>query len=279
MPELPEVETIVRQLNKEIRGLKVKKVWFDWPKLFKGKTGPQKFKKIIKNKKILGIRREGKNILIDLNDGLTCLIHLKLTGRILVGDSEFIQKDSYVHFRIELSNKKILALSDLRKFAKIILEKTEEVKTLKEIKELGPNPLASNFTLEIFNEFLNRKKNGRIKEVLMNQNIISGIGNIYANEILWEAKVNPFKDVKALTFKERREIYKAIKKILPLAVKYSGSTIADEMYEDTRGKPGKYGKMLRVYQREKEKCFRCNAEIKRIVQKGRSTFYCPQCQK
>lgn len=277
MPELPEVETITRQLNRKVKGLKIKKAWFNWPKLLRGKISQQRFKEIIKGKTILKVGRRGKNIIIDLSNGWTCLIHLKLTGRILIGTDEFITKDPYVHFKLELSNKTNLALSDLRKFAKIILNKTEEINNLKEIKELGLDPLIRDFDFRAFDESLVKKKSGKIKEILMNQNIIAGIGNIYANEILWKAKISPLKDIKSLTLKEKREIYKAIKKILLKAIKFNGSTIADEMYKDTKGKPGRYGKMLHAY--HQEECSRCKAKIKRVFQKGRSTFYCPQCQK
>jgi formamidopyrimidine-DNA glycosylase len=277
MPELPEVETITRQLNRKVKGFKIKKAWFGWPKLLRDKISEHKFKEIIKGKTILKVGRKGKNIIINLSDGWTCLIHLKLTGRILVGTEEFISKDPYIHFKLELNDNKILALSDLRKFAKIILEKTEKIKDLKEIKELGLNPLANNFTFQKFNEALDKKKKGATKEVLMNQNVIAGIGNIYANEILWEARVNPFKDINLLTLGEKKKIYKAIKRILLKAIKLKGSTIADEMYRDTQGNFGNYGKMIKVY--HQEKCPRCKTLIKKASQKGRSTFYCPRCQK
>jgi formamidopyrimidine-DNA glycosylase len=277
MPELPEVETITRQLNRKTKGLKIKKAWFDWPKLLKSKISQRKFKEIIKGKTILKVSRKGKNIIINLSDGWTCLIHLKLTGRILIGTEGFIAKDPYVHFKLELSDNKVLALSDLRKFAKIVLEKTEDINDLKEIKELGIEPLANNFTFQKFNEALLKKEKGVIKEILMNQNIIVGIGNIYASEILWEAKVSPFKQIKSLSLEEKKKIYKAIKKILLKAIRFKGSTIADKMYRDTKGEFGKYGKMLQAY--HQEKCSRCKSQIKRVLQKGRSTFYCSQCQK
>lgn len=277
MPELPEVETITRQLNRKVKGLKIEKVWFGWPKLLRNEISQRKFEEIIKGKTILKVSRKGKNIIINLSDDWACLIHLKLTGRILIGTEEFIAKDPYVHFKLELSDGKILALSDLRKFAKIVLEKTEKLNDLKEIKELGLEPLADNFTFQKFNEALLKKEKGVIKEVLMNQNVVAGIGNIYANEILWEAKVSPFKKIKFLTLGEKKKIYKAIKKILLKAIKLKGSTIADEMYRDTKGEFGKYGKMLQAY--HQEKCSRCKTPLKRVLQKGRSTFYCPQCQK
>ncbi len=134
MPELPEVETITRQLNRKTKGLIIKDVWFGWVKLLRGRISQQKFKKTIINRTILGDNRQGKNIIINLSGGWSCLIHLKLTGRILVGSEEFIKQDPYIHFKLKLSNQTYLALSDLRKFARILLEKTDKVKDLKEIK-------------------------------------------------------------------------------------------------------------------------------------------------
>ena len=278
MPELPEVETIVNELNKVLKNRKIKEVFLNWDKLLKKRIELEDFKKILKNKRILKVSRRAKNILIELEDGLILLTHLKLTGRILYGEKSFIEKDPYLRFYLVLDNQKIMALSDLRKFAKILLIKKEELEKIEDLKDLGPEPLAKDFTLEKLIERL-KNKNKKIKEVLMDQKVIAGIGNIYANEILWEAEINPFKLSKDLSQKEFENLYKAIRKVLSLAIKYQGSTISDEMYRDIYGKEGEYGKIRKVYQREGEKCFRCQSKILRKVQNGRSTFYCPKCQK
>jgi len=278
VPELPEVETIVRQLNKKAKNLTVKDACFYWRKILKKGIPASRFSKSIKEKKILKVRRKGKNILIDLSGGLTLLIHLKLTGRLLFGEKSFIEKDPYLRFHLELSKNKILVLSDLRKFAKIILDKTEKIENLKELKELGPEPLASDLSIDRFASLINKKKK-KIKDWLMDQTMISGIGNIYANEILWEAKVNPFKLASALEKREITKIYQAIKKVLLLAIKNKGATISDEMYRDISGNPGEYGEKRKIYQRQGEKCQRCKAIIKKTVISARSAFYCPKCQK
>jgi len=278
MPELPEVETIVNELNKVLKNRKIKEVFLNWDKLLKKRIELEDFKKILKNKRILKVSRRAKNILIELEDGLILLTHLKLTGRILYGEKSFIEKDPYLRFYLVLDNQKIMALSDLRKFAKILLIKKEELEKIEDLKDLGPEPLDKDFTLEKLIERL-KNKNKKIKEVLMDQKVIAGIGNIYANEILWEAEINPFKLSKDLNQKEFENLYKAIRKVLSLAIKYQGSTISDEMYRDIYGKEGEYGKIRKVYQREGEKCFRCQSKILRKVQNGRSTFYCPKCQK
>lgn len=278
MPELPEVETIVKQLNQVIKNKKIKKVVFLWPKVVQGEISKNKIEKIIEGAEITGVFRRAKNILIELNNNYFLLIHLKLTGRILYGKKDFIEKDPYLRFYLVLENNNFLALSDLRKFAKLVLFKKEEIDSLKDLKEIGPEPLAEDFTFEKFKEIILKKKK-KIKEVLMDQKAIAGIGNIYANEILWEAKISPFRLANSLKEEELKELFKAIKKILARAIKYQGSTIADEMYRDIYGKEGDYGKIRKVYQREGEKCLRCRGKILRKAQAGRSTFYCPICQK
>jgi len=280
MPELPEVETIASQLNKTLKNLEIKEVFLNWPKLVKG-IKPEDFKKLLKNKKILKVWRRAKNILIELDSNLILLIHLKLTGRILYGEKEFVLKDPYIRFYLVFDNKKIMALSDLRKFAKVVLFKKDQLNKIEDLKGIGPEPLEKTFTLEKFTALINQNKKRKkaIKEILMDQKIIAGIGNIYANEILWEAKINPFKSARELTEEEIKKLFLSIKKILSVAIKHNGSTISDEMYRDIFGKEGRYGEIRKVYQREGEKCLRCGATILRTIQANRSTFYCPKCQK
>lgn len=278
MPELPEVETIVRQLNQKIKNSQIEDVWFDWPKLIQGKIKPEEFGEIIKKRRILKVSRRGKNIFLELTQGFICLIHLKLTGRILVSEEKEIKKDSFIHFYFRLADGNLLALSDRRKFAKIILDKKENIFNLPEIKKLGPDPLTAKLTPKQFYSLINQRRKN-IKQVLMEQKIIAGIGNIYANEILWEAGINPLRMSNQLTFPECAKILQAIKKVLLLAIKHRGATIADETYQDIQGRQGGYGKLRQVYQREGEKCSRCQKTIKRILSFGRSTFYCSSCQK
>lgn len=280
MPELPEVETIASQLNKTLKNLEIKEAFLNWPKLVKG-IKPEDFKKLLKNKKILKVWRRAKNILIELDSNLILLIHLKLTGRILYGEKEFVLKDPYIRFCLVFDNKKIMALSDLRKFAKVVLFKKDQLNKIEDLKGIGPEPLEKTFTLEKFTALINQNKKRKkaIKEILMDQKIIAGIGNIYANEILWEAKINPFKSARELAEEEIKKLFLSIKKILSLAVEHNGSTISDEMYRDIFGKEGRYGEIRKVYQREGEKCLRCGATILRTIQANRSTFYCPKCQK
>jgi len=292
MPELPEVETIVSQLNKTVKNQIISDVWTDSPKNLKGKYSFRQFRSLIKGKKIKKIQRKGKNIFFYLDDDWVLWIHLKLTGHLLLGEyfyskgrwqaktarplSDF--NNGFIHWVFKLKKDKSLALSDMRKFAKIALLKKEELKKEKDIKELGQDPLKPSFKEEAFEKII-RKAKGEIKKFLMDQRYLSGIGNIYANEILWSAKVNPFKKIAALSKKEISQIFISLKEILNKAIKNQGTSAADESYKNIYGESGSYNKFLRVYQREGQPCFNCGTKIKRIKSNGRSTFYCPKCQK
>lgn len=314
MPELPEVQTVVDDLNKEIKGDKIADFWSDWPKAIKGKN-LQTFKKEIKKRKILGARRLGKNIFIDLSGGKTLYIHLKMTGHLLVKNKELRSKkqasakdyfndrvNQYIHHIFYLKSKfpnpksqinsirqladkipnpkfynNTLEFSDLRKFGKIILVDSDKLKELKEIKQLGIDAMDKKFTFEKFNELLEKKNNKKIRDILMDQNLIAGVGNIYMSEILFDAGILPARTAQSIKKTERRKLYNSIKKILKKAIKYRGTSDSD--YRDTSGAPGNFQKVLRVYRREKQKCKKCGTIIKRVKIGQRSAFYCPRCQK
>ena len=297
MPELPEVETTVRDLNKKILGLKIKDVWTDFKKMVKkpallagGLSDFDSFKKEIIGQRIEKIKRRGKNILFYLSGGKIMLIHQKLTGHLLVGKWKLENGkwkplikgaleekiNTFIHLMFFLSNNKMLALSDLRKFAKVLVIDAKNLDSLKDIKNLGPEPLDKNFDFEKFKERLKNRR-GKIKQVLMDQEVIAGIGNIYSDEILFEARVHPLKDVSKLSERELKEIYRAMKKILKQAIKLKGESISD--YRTPSGKRGGFDRLRRVYRREGEKCPRCGAIIKRIKLAGRSAYFCPKCQK
>jgi formamidopyrimidine-DNA glycosylase len=283
MPELPEVQTIVSDLNKKIKGDTITDFWSDHKKAIKNDF--EEFVKNIKGKKILEAKRIGKNIFINLSGGKTIYIHLKMTGHLLVKNTKYeIQNtkyfddrvNQYIHHIFYLGKNKKMEFSDLRKFAKIVLVDTDKVKELKEIKSLGTDVMSDEFTLKKFQEILEKKKNKKIRDILMDQQIISGIGNIYASEILFEAGVMPVRLVKSLSEKESNLIYKYIRKILEKAIKLRGTSDSD--YRDTDGKPGGFQKMLKVYNRAGKKCPKCGTIIKRIKMGQRSAFVCSKCQ-
>lgn len=292
MPELPEVENIVRQLNKTIKREVIDDLWTDSPKNLKGNFKIERVRSLIQNRKILKIERKGKNILIFLDKDWVLWIHLKLTGHLLVGfyeyeDSHWQPKakgafldsqNRFLHWVFSFKSGKKLVLSDMRKFAKIVFLTTEDLKQAKDLNDLGIDPFSLKFNQKKLEEILSQTK-GEIKKVLMDQKFISGIGNIYANEILWEAKINPFKKAKEFKKKEIKRLFQAIRKILALAIKYQGTSAKDESYRNIYGEKGYYAKYLKVYQKEGDPCFHCGSLIRRIKNYGRSTFYCPKCQK
>lgn len=298
MPELPEVQTIIDDLNKKIIGDKVVGFWSDWKKTIKNMSGAE-FARKINERRVLRARRIGKNLLIDLskknsrlkNPEKTLYIHLKMTGHLLVKDREILKKarnnffeekvNQYIHHSWELQSKngrsKLLEFSDLRKFGKILLVDFEEVMQLPEIKKLGIDAISRKFNLKKFKEILEKKQKSRIGTVLMDQSLIAGIGNIYRSEILFESGVMPDREVGKLSEKEIDKIFYQIKNILEKAIKMRGTSDSD--YRDTSGAPGEFHKVLKVYRKEKKKCKKCASIIKRIKLSQRSAFYCPGCQK
>lgn len=284
------METTVSELNRKINGLKIKDVWTDTAKMVKKPSNFNNFRKEIIGRKIENVKRRGKNILFNLSDGKTLLVHQKMTGHLLVGKWKLIEgkwqsikrgplgekTNSYIHLMLYLTEDRMLALSDLRKFAKILLVDSKDLKNLKDIKNLGPEPLAKDFTFKEFKKALEGRR-GKIKQVLMNQEVIVGIGNIYSDEILFEAKIHPFRETQKLKEKELKDIYQATKKILKKAIRAKGTSI-DE-YRTTSGQEGGYQKIRKVYRREGQKCPVCKTAIERRKIGGRSAHFCPQCQK
>lgn len=292
MPELPEVQTIVDDLNKKLKGDKIVSFWSDWEKTIKNMRVAD-FKKGIVGRKILKARRIGKNMFIDLSGGKTLYIHLKMTGHLLVKSPESKSEknkhnyfgdrvNQYIHHIWKIKDKngkkeKTLEFSDLRKFGKIVLVDTDEINNLPEIKSLGMDAMDGSFTLKKFEEILDKKKNGKIGLILMDQSLIAGIGNIYRSEILFESGIDPRREVSGLKKGEIKKIFDNIKKVLKKAIKMRGTSDSD--YRDTSGAPGKFHKVLKVYRRSGKKCKKCANIIKRDKMGQRSFFYCPVCQK
>jgi len=294
MPELPEVQTIVDDLNKKIIGRKITAVWFDAPKIIK-KPKARELEKKIKGLKISVVKRLGKNILIYLSGDNLLVVHQKMTGHLLVGRWK-IQKiaktkfkvtnlgkgplqekvNDYIHLIFDLDNGQQLALSDLRKFAKVLFGSKEEIEKSADLAKIGPDPMDKNFKGSDFIKSISRQKR-KIKQVLLDQDVISGIGNIYSDEALFLAKIHPFRPANKIAKKELKNLYSAIKNVLKKAIKLRGTSISD--FRDTSGEAGSYGQRRLVYRKESQLCGRCKTPIKRIKMGGRSAHFCPHCQK
>lgn len=277
MPELPEVETIKKQLEKTLINKKVASIEIYLPKLIQG-ASLSIFKQKIEGAIIENIQRRAKILIIDLSNKLSLFIHLKMTGQLIYHKTyNTKQKTKYTHIIYHFTDKSVLLHNDVRQFGYVKLINTDKVNALLENKEkLGPEPLDKNFTFEKFKHLLQIRKMTKIKTLLMDQKFIAGIGNIYSDEILFFAKVKPTHPVSALKQDEIKKIYQGIKKILLEAIKLRGSSV--ENYLDASGKSGEYAQKLKVYGREGQLCLKCKAKIERLKIAGRSAHFCPKCQ-
>jgi len=290
MPELPEVENTVLNLNKLIAGSRIKDVWTNAPKLVR-KGSFQALKKDIIKRKIQSVERKAKNIIILLDKDYALLVHLKMTGHFLIGkwhiqnnqgqeeavsykEGTLSEKvNGYIHFIFYLEDGRELALSDLRKFAKIIFGKREKIYKEEGVYNIGTEALEIK-TSELHAVVSKSSKN--IKTLLMDQHKIAGIGNIYSDDILFKAKIHPLRRASSLTDKEIKNLYNAIRNILSLAVKLGGTSISD--FRDIKGEKGTYGERRLVYRRDGKPCFVCGAILKKIKIGGRSARFCSSCQ-
>lgn len=272
MPELPEVETIVRQLKKFLSGQKITDIKILNKKLIKN-ISPDEFVKILKGRTFKNVSRRAKIIIFDL-DGIYLLVHLKLSGRLLYLDKA-APVEKHTHLIFTLSGGRQLRYWDLRQFGYFKLFKTP-LADIKELQIYGPEPLDENFTFKKFKNLF-QGKNKKIKPLLMEQEFIAGIGNIYADEILFYAGVHPLRPAASLKEAELKKMYQGMKKILSSAIKAGGSSIDD--YRDATGEEGGYVPYLKAYGREGEACFCCPGKIERIKIGARSAHFCPKCQR
>ena len=266
MPELPEVETIKRELDKIIVGKKIAEVCVHNPMVIR-EPSLAVFKSGLTGVKIKNILRRAKVLILELSNGKSLTVHLKMTGQLVYPGTG---KSSRVSFH--LSDGKILDFNDQRLFGELRL--LDDWRSLKFIQNLGPEP--QELTLKGFKEMLSKKKTN-IKSLLMDQQFISGIGNLYAAEILFRSKINPQVSAAKLTDQEKDLLFKSINDILNKAIIHGGSSVDD--YVRLSGSKGDYVKFHKVYGRENKPCLDCGTRIKRISQGGRGTYFCPKCQK
>jgi formamidopyrimidine-DNA glycosylase len=299
MPYLPDVQTTVNILNSKVKGLSILDVWTDYDSSFhagknniKDKKYFPIFRKEILNKKILDVKRMAKNVLINVSGNKTILVHMKMTGKLLYGKYKFVDEkwlppigtsladpyNRFIHLAFSLSDKNTLVLSDARKFAKVYVFETDKMSEIADLEKLGPEPLEKSFTYEIFKERLHKKPNGKIKTVLMDQEIISGIGNIYSDEALWASSIHPLQKVKDISEAQLKLLFKNIIKILTESIKVGGDSMSD--YRNPLGGKGGYQNIHKAYGQEGKKCQKKDGGIiKRIKVGGRSACFCPVHQK
>ncbi len=266
MPELPEVETIKRELERAVLGKKITEVCVHHPKVIR-EPSVEKFKKGITGATFKNILRKAKVLILELSNGKSLVIHLKMTGQLVYPGNA---KTSRVSFC--LSDGKILDFNDQRLFAELRL--MDNWGDLKFIQGLGPEPF--DITEKQFKEMLSSKKT-KIKPLLMDQTFISGIGNLYAAEALFRARIHPARPAASLSDKEKGLLFQEIKDTLQEAIQHKGSSV--DQYVQLSGEPGDYAKYHKVYGRVGKPCLACKTAIKRIALGGRGTYFCPKCQK
>jgi len=283
MPELPEIETIVRDLDKKLKNKRIIAIKSLDKKVFQ--LTPADVKRAV-GKKIRVVKRRAKMIIIDLGKN-SLVVHLKMTGqlvyvgsgRVIAGGHPIVNQNKILPNKftrvIFKFNKSTLYFNDMRRFGWIKLMSTDEF--IKFNKQLGVEPLSSEFTPEYFNKILSFRQKILIKQVLLDQKYISGIGNIYADESLHIARIKPFRKVKTLKPAEITKLWRAIPKILKYAIKHRGTSFND--YVDAQGEAGNFIKHLKVYGRAGEKCKNCGQPVKKIKLGGRGTHWCDYCQK
>jgi formamidopyrimidine-DNA glycosylase len=281
MPELPEVETIKLGLQRCLVGRKIVDVQIKIPKIFVGN------KNDVIGSKITSLKRIGKALIIELDNDFVLAVHLKMTGQLIYQDQKTINNklskkvggaklpSGYTHIIFTLDNNAFFYYNDLRQFGWIKVVKKDELMQIPFFKEMGPEPF-KDLTLEKFEKIIS-KSNLTVKVLLMDQKKIGGIGNIYANDALFEAKIDPRRKAKNLTVEEAKKLYDSILKVLKKSLDYGGSS--DENFVNALGQEGNYQKHALVYGKAGEKCMTCKGIIQKIQLGGRGTYFCPVCQK
>jgi formamidopyrimidine-DNA glycosylase len=265
MPELPEVETIKSDLQKIVLGKKITQVYIYNSKVIR-QPAPQVFKKLVEGARIKGVLRRGKLLILELSTGKFLTVHFKMTGQLVTPGGASSSRVSF-----KLDDGSLLDFNDQRLFGELRL--VDDWRKLSFVQRLGPEPF--DLTFMDFKDMLLKRKTG-IKPLLLDQSFIAGIGNIYAAEILFYAKINPLRSAQNLTLPEQRVLYKEMHKVLRNAIKHGGSSVDD--YVRVSGRNGDYARFHQVYGRKDKPCLVCATLIKRITQGGRGTFFCPKCQ-
>ncbi|MCL6612063.1 MAG: bifunctional DNA-formamidopyrimidine glycosylase/DNA-(apurinic or apyrimidinic site) lyase [Peptococcaceae bacterium] len=274
MPELPEVETVKRSLENKIAGLIVNEVLLIRPKVVRF-PGPQAFMEGLAGKKVKKIDRRGKYLLIHLSGSMILAVHLRMTGR-LIYLPPGTQPSRHTHAVFRLSNGFEVHFSDMRQFGRLALLEADRLDDWPGLKNLGIEPLDKSFTRDFLKKELKRRRT-RIKSLLLDQTFIAGIGNIYADEALHRARINPERTASGLTPREVARLYRAIREVLAEGIANRGTTFRD--YVDGLGQSGTNQVSLRVYGREGRPCPDCGQPVRRARLGGRSAYYCPGCQK
>ena len=287
MPELPEVETLRRDLEKEVVGKRIKTVEVTGARAVRRHKSKAEFAAKLEGRKIASVHRKGKYLVLTMEAVPTpsgekqtdvLVIHLGMSGQLLRAKSAKEAMAKHTHAVLTFSQGGQLRFVDPRTFGEMFVTAADEVeKVVPELAHLGFDPLEDVMSWTRFSDLLHAKRT-KLKTLLMDQQFVAGIGNIYADEILWEAGLRYDRSSDSLSSQEVRRLYRSVVETLQNAIKHRGSSLADEQYRDVFGEVGDFQSQHKVYDREGQPCRRCRSPIVRIKQGGRSTFLCEQCQ-
>lgn len=272
MPELPEVETLAREFRSVLIGRQIAGVRVGWARIIAA-PDPVAFVHQLSGRRICEVARRGKWLLFGLDSGHWLLMHLRMSGRLILEATDAPLDDPHTRVVLYLDGGERLRFSDPRKFGRMAL--TDDPGKI--LGDLGPEPLDPALTAERLREMLCARR-ARLKPLLMDQRFLAGLGNIYADEVLWEAGLHPLRPSDTLSEEEVRRLHRAIQCVLEAAIARQGTTLPDQRYVLPDGRPGEFAPHLAVYGREGEPCPRCRTPIIRIPLGGRSTHFCPRCQ-
>jgi formamidopyrimidine-DNA glycosylase len=298
MPELPEVETVARDLHRWVAGARIADAEVRWPRTV-AHPEPDAFVEQVRGAEIRSVGRRAKSVLVNLADGRVMTVALRMTGALIVAEPGSAD-DPYARVVFRLADGRELRYRDVRKFGRIglweggglrrrfsrsrpgsrrrrrVAEKKPPYRVGDVFGRHGPEPLAASFSSARFAERL-KGRSARLKTLLLDQSFVAGVGNIYADEALWRARLHPLRAADTLTPEEVRQLHRAVRAVLRQGIANRGSSFSD--YVGVDGEPGANAERLHVYRRTGEPCFRCGREIQRIVVGQRSTHFCPYCQR
>lgn len=308
MPELPEVETVVSELNRKLKNRKIKRVVVNTSKVISigpgtvsnirdvGQDKVNIFVKMLTGRKFLSVRRRAKMLIFDVDGSLSLLVHLKMTGQFIFegkkqraktgGKYRIINKltaplvqlpSKYTHVIFYFTDGSTLYFNDVRQFGYLKVVRDDEIEHVKELSDYGPEPLSKQFTIKKLSDAIKRRARSAIKPALMDPTVVAGIGNIYSDEILYHAKIRPTRLSGSIQPKELTQIYKYIPIVLKKAIKYKGSSVGD--FVRTDGQWGSMGSHHYVYGRSKQPCKVCGTIIQSVKLGGRTSCFCSKEQK
>jgi formamidopyrimidine-DNA glycosylase len=276
VPELPEVEVVRRDLERDVVGKRIKEVQVRLPRIIRRHATRKEFADALVGAKITRVDRRGKYLLCHLDRGTVLVMHLGMSGRVERASARKAT-EKHTHVVIKFHQGSELRFIDLRQFGELFVTPGTGLDGVRELQHIALDPLADSFTWQLFSEIVSARRM-KLKSLLMEQKFISGIGNIYSDEILWTSGLRHDRLSDSLTSQEIRRLYRAMQEVLQEGIRHGGVSLEDETYRNLYGKTGEFQKHLKAYGQEGKPCRRCRTPVVRERWGNRSTYFCPQCQ-